>query len=67
MLWNCQRLNSNIVSVIPHSSILKLLKRKEVITYAQNERQQKPSQNQYHQRLRIPDCREAGDYCVSEY
>ena len=23
-------------------------KRKEVITYAQNERQQKPSQNQYH-------------------
>lgn len=38
MLWNCQRLNSNIVSVIPHSSILKLLKRKEVITYAQNER-----------------------------
>lgn len=28
-------------------------KRKEVITYAQNERQQKPSQNQYHQRLHI--------------
>ena len=25
---------------------------------AQNERQQKPSKNQYHQRLRIPDRRE---------
>ena len=37
-------------------------KRKEVITYAQNERQQKPSQNQYHPRLRIPDCREARIY-----
>lgn len=36
-------------------------------SYAQNERQQKPSQNQYHQRLRISDCGEAGDYCVSEY
>lgn len=23
--------------------------------------------NQYHQRLRISDCGEAGDYCVSEY
>lgn len=34
---------------------------------AQNERKQKPSQNQYHQRLRNSDCREAGDYCVSEY
>ena len=42
-------------------------KRKEVITYAQNERQQKPSQNQYYQRLRNSDCREAGDYCVSGY
>lgn len=42
-------------------------KRKEVITYAKNERQKKTSQNQYHQRLRIPDRREAGDYCVSEY
>lgn len=37
-------------------------KRKEVITYAKNERQQEPSQNQYHQRLRIPDRREAGIY-----
>ena len=37
-------------------------KRKEAITYAKNERQQKSSQNQYHQRLRIPDCREAGIY-----
>ena len=36
-------------------------KRKEVITYAQNKRQQKPSQN-YPYRLRIPDCREAGIY-----
>lgn len=27
----------------------------------------KGSKNQYHQRLRILDCREAGDYCVSEY
>ena len=35
--------------------------------YAQNERQQKSSQNQYHQGLRISDRREAGDYCVSEY
>ena len=42
-------------------------KRKEVITYPQNERQKKPSQNQYHQRLRIPARREAGDYCISEY
>ena len=42
----------------PQQSItLKPLKRKEVITYDQNERQQKTSQNQYHQRLRIPDCR----------
>ena len=52
MLWNCQRLNSNIVSVIPHSSIPKLLKRKEIITYAQKKRQQKPSPN-YPYRLCI--------------
>ena len=29
---------------------------------AKNKRQQKPSKNQYHQRLRIPDCGEAGHY-----
>lgn len=34
-------------------------KRKEVITYAKNERQQEPSKNQYYQRLRIPDRGEA--------
>ena len=42
-------------------------KSKEVITYIQNERQQKPSQNQYYQRLRNPDRGETGGYCVSEY
>ena len=32
-------------------------KRKRLIDYTQNERQQKSSQNQYYQRLRIPDRR----------
>ncbi len=41
------------------------LKKKEVITYAQNERQQKPSQN-YPYRLRISNRREAGTYCLSD-
>ena len=36
-------------------------------SYAQNERQQKPSQIQYYQRLCIPDRREAGNYCIFEY
>lgn len=35
--------------------------------HAQNERQQKPSQNQYHQRLRISDCGEAGGYRFPEH
>lgn len=47
--------------------ILKPLQKKRGYHHAQNERQQKPSQNQYHQRLRIPDYREAGDYRISEY
>ena len=34
-----------ILPSYPYSVILKQLKKKEVITYAQNERQQKPSQN----------------------
>ena len=42
------------------------IKEKRLTAYAQNQRQQKPSQN-YLYRLRISDRGEAGDYCVSEY
>ena len=59
--FNCTDLRYTAIN--PNTLLyLNNYKRKEVITYAQNERQQKPSQNQYHQRLRILDRREAGIY-----